>query len=581
MKCSNIFQFILIIVLSLFFHILFGYSMMDVLYKFPLNYGMPPHSASLSDNETLSDRVVILAFDGFRADTFFETINFGKNPYLQKIIRERGVYGVSHLKAPTETKPCFTAMCTGHFQDGSLALKHIFNQFVVSDSIFNQSNHAWGIGFIINVFTEQAKQMENLPLGNHKYNKIFYISYDFNIFHGIIDFLNNAKKDKNGKDYKNLNKKKITFLMHITETDGLGHTYGPKADILRNHLIDLDKYFQALENAFYEFYHDNRTTFLLTSDHGMNLNKYHGDDTEACKRVPFMAWGAGIRKSIHREKKPGGEDSPEDWGVDNYVRRDVEEIDFTPLTAGLIDINFPMNSYGKIPLDILDTSDKIKSKLLFTNFMEIFEIYKMKNGIKSKSKLFSSYKPLSDSENQIIEIKNDIENGKYLDAIDKTDILIKKTLDGIDYLLKYDTLLLKVIVFIGYVLWMLYLLIFLEMKNNDCMGKLFFYNCEEKVTTIIFGILTIISFVYLLLRNSPSIYYFYISFPLYFGWRIFSNLEYLKSFFFKYNDFKMNSLNLIMLIVAIVLFFSLVSYKINNFNNRHLILLIEKWFVFI
>jgi len=563
MKCSNIFHFFLIIILSIFFHILFGYSMMDILYKFPLNYGMPTHSASLSDEETLSDRVVILAFDGFRADTFYETINYGKNPYLQKIIRERGVYGVSHLKAPTETKPCFTAMCTGHFQDGSLALKHIFKQFVVSDSIFNQSSHAWGVGFIIDVFTEQAKQMENVPRTDYKYNNtIFYISYDFNIFHTIIDLLKNAALNKTGETYKNLNKKKITFLMHITETDGLGHTYGPKADILRNHLIDLDKYFAALEEAFYEFYHDNRTTFLLTSDHGMNLNKYHGDDTEPCKRVPFMAWGAGIRKSIYREKKPGGEDSPDDWGVDNYVRRDVEEIDFTPLTAGLIDINFPMNSYGKIPLDILDTTDKVKSKILFANFMEIFETYKMKHEIKSKAKIFTPYKPLSDSENQINDVKNDIENGKYLDAIHKTDILIKKALDGIDYLLKYDTIFLKVIIFTGYALWMLYLLIFLEMKNDDCMGKIFFYNCEEKKTTIFFAILTLISGIYLFLRDSPSIYYFYALFPLYFGWRIFSNLEYLKSFFFKYNDCKMISLNLFMLIVAIVLFFTLVSIYI-------------------
>jgi predicted AlkP superfamily pyrophosphatase or phosphodiesterase len=186
-------------------------------------------------------------------------------------------------------------MCTGHFQDGSLALKHIFNQFVVSDSIFNQSSHAWGVGFIIEVFREQAKQMENVPLTDYKYNNtIFYISYDFNIFHTIIDLLKNATKYKKEETYKNLNKKKITFLMHITETDGLGHTYGPKADILRNHLIDLDKYFAALEDAFYEFYHDNRTTFLLTSDHGMNLNKYHGDDTEPCKRVPFMGLESNI-----------------------------------------------------------------------------------------------------------------------------------------------------------------------------------------------------------------------------------------------------------------------------------------------
>ena len=56
----------------------------------------------LSDEENLSDKVVIMEFDGFREDTFCETINFGKNPYLQKIIRERVVYGLSHLNYPSE-----------------------------------------------------------------------------------------------------------------------------------------------------------------------------------------------------------------------------------------------------------------------------------------------------------------------------------------------------------------------------------------------------------------------------------------------------------------------------------------------
>lgn len=43
-----------------------------------------------------------------------------------------------------------------------------------------------------------------------------------------------------------------------------------------------------------------------------------------------------------------------------------------------------MNSVGTIPLDILDIPDKVKSKILFGNFLELFEIYKIKNDIASK-----------------------------------------------------------------------------------------------------------------------------------------------------------------------------------------------------
>ena len=63
--------------------------------------------------------------------------------------------------------------------------------------------------------------------------------------------------------------------------------------------------------------------------------------------------------------------------MDNIVRHDISQIDLTPLSAGLIGINFPMNSLGIIPIDILDVSNKIKSKLLFGNMMELYEIYKI------------------------------------------------------------------------------------------------------------------------------------------------------------------------------------------------------------
>ena len=65
-----------------------------------------------------------------------------------------------------------------------------------------------------------------------------------------------------------------------------------------NQHIEMNSYFEKVENAFYNFYHDNKTTFIITSHHGINPG-YHGDDTQACKRNPFMSWGSGIRKAIY------------------------------------------------------------------------------------------------------------------------------------------------------------------------------------------------------------------------------------------------------------------------------------------
>ena len=123
-----------------------------------------------------------------------------------------------------------------------------------------------------------------------------------------------------------------------------------------------------------------------------------------------------------------------------------------------------MNSVGTIPLDILDIPDKVKSKILFGNFLELFEIYKIKNDIASKSIIFKPFHPLTDSENKISDIIFDINNEKYIDAMTKTQILINTTLKGIDYILHYDRVYLKTVISTGYILWMIYFYIYRNEK---------------------------------------------------------------------------------------------------------------------
>ena len=120
-----------------------------------------------------------------------------------------------------------------------------------------------------------------------------------------------------------------------------------------------------------------------------------------------------------------------------------------PLLAGVMDINFPMNSLGIIPIDIIEASDKVKSKLLFINFLELYEIYSIKNNIQSKSIVFKPYPPLIDFDKKMKDILDDINNTKYNEAINKTYILINITLTGMDYILHYDRFYLKTVIVLG------------------------------------------------------------------------------------------------------------------------------------
>ena len=357
--------FFMIIVIGSVIHLLFAYSMFDIFFKFQINFGMTPHSPNLSEDELPSNRVAVFVLDGTRADSFFEAIHSSRNGFLRNVIEKRGVYGISHTKVPTETKPCLTAMFSGHFEDASLALLELSAHTVNLDSVFNQSEFSIGIGLDACIFTEVAKSMYCVPFKDEPdYGNKDVQKNNYKIFNKIIELFNNAKSNPQSELYKNLNKKKVTFILHFVQMDSLGHKYGPKSEKVIDHIKKLDSYFEKIEKTFNDFYHDNKTTFIITADHGMDLRRVHGDGNPDCTKTPLVIWGSGIRKPIYRAKKPPDEDTPSNWGLDNFVRQDVSQIDLTPLISGLIGSNFPMNSLGIIQLNILDTSDKIKAKLI-------------------------------------------------------------------------------------------------------------------------------------------------------------------------------------------------------------------------
>jgi phosphatidylinositol glycan class N len=160
MNIISFFYSLLVISLFIGFSFLLGYSLFDVNYKFSISYGMTPHSPELSEDEIPSKRVVLFLLDGSTSDTFYKASNMGQTPYLREILEKRGIFGYARTMAPTESIPCLTAISTGHYQDGSLALKHLSDQKVTFDTIYNESDHAWGLGEYGCLFQNYSRNMD-------------------------------------------------------------------------------------------------------------------------------------------------------------------------------------------------------------------------------------------------------------------------------------------------------------------------------------------------------------------------------------------------------------------------------------
>ena len=512
---------------SLVTHLIFFVSVFDIYFTSPIIHGVREFQ---QDIKAPASRLVLFVADGLRADKFYslDENKHSRAPYLRKVLSEQGMWGVSHTRVPTESRPGHVAMIAGFYEDVSAIMKGWKENPVEFDSVFNKSKNTWAFGSpdILPMFAKGASS-SHVHIHCYEADIESFAGSDSSlldtwVFDKFSHFLDEAAK--NATLSSMLKEDKVVFFLHLLGIDTNGHSHKPWSKEYLNNIKKVDKGIEDVVNKIENYYsNDSRTAYVFASDHGMTDWGSHGAGLPSETLTPLVVWGAGARK--HAEKTSGLSKAEKKttklWGLKPSDRHDVNQADIAPLMSALVGIPIPVNSVGVLPLPFLSVDKLSKAKLMLTNAHQISEQYKVKLSIiKANSFYFVPFEklPLSklyDMERQILK---HIVNEKFDEAISLSSKLISLSLEGVQYYHTYHRTPLYIVVVMGFVGWVV-LSASMVLSQIDVVvdqaAKMFSLKADDvKQTTIIFIAISIVMTISLFLLHVPTSYYLYFILPL-------------------------------------------------------------------
>lgn len=141
-------------------------------------------------------------------------------------MREKGVWGVSHTRMPTESRPGHVAVAAGLYEDPSALFKGWKENPVDFDSVFNRSSEtwAWGSPDIIHMFARGSDRVhaESYPqtwqdFDTSAKSTVQLDSWVFDRFSKWLEKHASAMKEQSG----------VMLLFHLLGCDTAGHSSKP------------------------------------------------------------------------------------------------------------------------------------------------------------------------------------------------------------------------------------------------------------------------------------------------------------------------------------------------------------------
>jgi len=475
--------------------------------------------------------------DGLRADKFFERNMETK--FLRTQIETKGSWGVSHTRVPTESRPGHVAMIAGFYEDVSAVTKGWKDNPVEFDSLFNRSREtwAWGSPDILPMFSTRTDHMTShcYPPEFEDFGQGSALHLDTWVFDRVEEFFKVSVPSDPDLQAR-LRQKQIVFFLHLLGIDTIGHAKRPTSKEYVENILAIDKGIEQVVRLIEDFYKDDKTAYVFTSDHGMADRGVHGDGDPQNTETPLLVWGAGVsspRFSQHHVSSliENSRAAPANWHLDHLTRVDVTQADIAPLMSTLIGVPIPVNSVGVLPTEYLASSTEFKACALLDNAKEILLQYEQKEKDRRDSSVFfQPFAPLENFQTQLQMIQYLVDEHKFEEARAKSEAIIALALQGLRYYQVYDKWFLLTIVISGYLGFMAFTTT-LIIRHFTEIGQAYASSSRASsrvasspsssshasffsLTVTIFGIASFSAmFAYLTIESAPLMYYLYSIFP--------------------------------------------------------------------
>lgn len=462
--------------------------------------------------------------------------------FLRTQLETKGAWGVSHTRVPTESRPGHVAMIAGFYEDVSAVTKGWKDNPVEFDSLFNRSREswAWGSPDILPMFSTRTDHMTShcYPAEYEDFGSGSAVHLDTWVFDEVRDFFK-VRVPKDPELQARLKQDKIVFFLHLLGIDTIGHARRPTSREYIDNILAVDKGIAEVVQLIEEFYHDNKTAYVFTADHGMHDRGVHGDGDPQNTETPLLVWGAGASKPFfsaeHASKLvPNSRPTPKNWHLDHLIRRDVTQADIAPLMSTLIGVPVPVNSVGVLPTEYLGSSVDFKATALLDNAKAILLQYQHKEEEKRSSSIFfKPFEALLNYKAGLTHIQDLINDKKYEEATQSAQTIIDLALEGLHYYQIYDKWFLLSIVLAGYIGFMAFTATLVVQLYTES-GRAYTHG-EIPMNRGAFtfgGVLAAFMFAYLTIESAPLAYYLYAIFPFLF-WTLVLNYAGMWSFVVK------------------------------------------------